>query len=1138
MTSSKDSLPIALKCLAQAVLAVILEVSAPAASGPDDARLQEILDTPDEQVFTGKFSHLLLEISAPQIRAFRESLEQGMVKQTLARRHSWKALGLADMRWAELDTPGFAAACKEGKMQDPHNGQLYAVMRQMESDVESSIRLYRDFGLDRNKNYWPPEFLTALAAKDPQRAVALFKELLEARRSTGDVTAIIRVWADHDPDAAWLAIANFPKTQQDELRPYWHALVCAAAARKDPAHARRLLDSVGSAADRSRIQDLFMRQLGVSDAVLALDFARKADTPGTWITFTLSVCYGTDDETLLRLLEVLPKEVLQPCLVAYFTRNENPLLPPLRHARLLPALPDKELRRAVILAITATKTDSNSSLPAAVADAAIAYGLDILSDKTPDLQRKLLFNAMLIKRPDVVLPWMFKLREVEWDEFASAATRCWPQARLAEATRRFIVSDNPRESAFGCKLAERWWRSDPVGAFPDVIAKLGMLLANNMDCKQMLTACGGDAKRVEALLATIPDRDARQTALTNFQQEMVEYLPPREALASLLAMLEQQDIRKLDGATGCVTGRKDPEMDALICGIPDSRQKDRDHLVAKRACHLASTGEEERALTLWRSVRDDAVLLTSVLLLNHYGVSVRLKDWADLLEMVAARPASSGKTPAIEELSRACVRYARDQALAIAGKTSSVELRNCLLVEIARRVQDKKLFVSGMDLVRRLPEDQENAEVHKAWRDVEACLDPVSAWQQAVKIGLETPDGLQLGRRVMERMARDEPKAALALLMKAGTFALREEFLSLITKGLATKDPASVFRIACDMPDRSGRETLLLAVSEWSKIDCKAACLACLQVIARDSSRRLLDIPLGIWLQSDADAAVLWIKGLADPAVRTIYLRYAAVRILSDNPEMSAGLYLDSPPDDASAALAGIISNQLAKDDYAKGCGFLLKVAREIPVGGVRSAWQEILVRWCEIDPATASAFLISQEKSPLTDFLNAGLGEKLLPRFKVPLAQWAHTPLLVTHPEDGMDAPVRQPKSLSALPSGSGREMMFAMEHGNLEGLARSIASGGEIPLELTDAFIQQEPGKSPLAANLAALNVALLQRDPAQALLAAIQLPGPEYDPLVCRILTSFASPIAADAAIKLIPNPADRQRVQAWRECVDIK
>ena len=417
-------------------------------------------------------------------------------------------------------------------------------------------------------------------------------------------------------------------------------------------------------------------------------------------------------------------------------------------------------------------------------------------------------------------------------------------------------------------------------------------------------------------------------------------------------------------------------------------------------------------------------------------------------------------------------------------------------------------------------------------------MDPVSAWQQAVKIGLETPDGLQLGRRVMERMARDEPKAALALLMKAGTFALREEFLILIAKGLATKDPATAFRIACDMPDRSGRETLGLAVSEWSKTDCKAACLACLQVIGRDSSSRLLDIPLGIWLQSDADAAVLWIKGLADPAVRTIYLRYAAARILADNPEMSAGLYLDSTPDDASAALAGIISNQLAKDDYTKACGFLLKVAREIPVGGVRSAWQEILVRWREIDPATASAFLISQEKSPLTDFLNAGLGEKLLPRFKVPLAQWTHTPLSVTHPEDGMDAPVRQPKPLSALPSGSGREMMFAMKHGDLEGLARSIASGGKIPLELTDAFIQQEPAKSPLAVNLAAVNVALLQRDSAQALLAAIQLPCPEYDPLVCRILTSFSSPIAADAAIKLIPNPTVRQRIQAWRECVDIK
>ena len=228
----------------------------------------------------------------------------------------------------------------------------------------------------------------------------------------------------------------------------------------------------------------------------------------------------------------------------------------------------------------------------------------------------------------------------------------------------------------------------------------------------------------------------------------------------------------------------------------------------------------------------------------------------------------------------------------------------------------------------------------------------------------------------------------------------------------------------------------------------------------------------------------------------------------------------------------------------------------------MRTSWQGILVRWFERDPASAASFLVSLEPSPLIDSLNAGLGDALLPRYAGPLAGWkSKLPAIQGSAENGMhdlreiarDSPEKVlpfVKSLAAahpesLPTVA-RQLEFpwsthpqhraAMigvlallpENERLRiasGMIRSKRAG---MIEWADAVIEPLAENSPIAVSLAAVTSALLERDPAKALRAAVELPTPEFDPLVCRILAAFRSRQEAAAA-----SPGDRA-ASAARAC----
>ena len=909
---------------------------------PADPRLKEILDLPDEQEFTGRFCKFLLEVPAPGFREFRNGLQQGMEEKSLSRRHAWRALGLADTRWVELDLPGYVSACKAGGMQIPADGKFHAVMRALETDPEAAMRWFVELGLDKNMGDAAAGFMARLAEMDPQRAVGFFMGLKEHSRFVAGAAAILRSWAKKDADAAWAGLKTWPQRaaepgvyppnpgETDNLR----AVVCGEVARKDPARAERLFESIESLPERARARKRFLRNLGTTHPELALEFALKWNTPAAWEDFTLAASYGTAGETLRRLLEVLPKEHVERCLVKFFTTDEDPLLPVFQHAGLVTILPDKALRHAMILAMLGTEDRHRRPLPVALTEVVFDNGLELLAGGIPDNVRLRILAVMVGRDYQVVLPWLRQLREAQWKPFVDDVARSWPDGRLADDTRRLLVGESPLELELGKKLAERWWDKDPVGAFPQVIGKHGAQLVYDIDFEQFLRGCGGDVTRMQEMLSSIPDEPARRVALERLKLWSLGSEPAAAVLAEVLEVLKQPgNIRDTDSACGLVAYHEDPGMDALIAGIPDERVADRDKLLAMRASYLMGKGAQDRALPLWRQVRDDRVWMVSFERFTSTGDPRRIRNWESLVEMVTARPASKERTAAIKSISGMIARHAQKEGLEIAGKTTCDELRAFLLTELAERIQDPKLYETGMRLVNGLPENEANSTVRPAWRMATVRIDPAAAWAQAVGLGLETEEGGRIGRMAIERLAQDDAKAALALLIQTGKSALRTEFFRPVALALVSRDPAAAFKSARMMPPDVSREILSSAVSAWAKTAPEEACRASWGIEQARLRDACLQNALRIWLDADVDAAVAWIKALDDPGFRQAGMNAAMEFLAQKHPVKAAALCLEFRPERELAGIAGVIASALAESDYEEACHFLTKAAVGADVG-------------------------------------------------------------------------------------------------------------------------------------------------------------------------------------------------------------
>lgn len=455
------------------LLPLLLTVVALHAAVPakDDAALAKLLDIPNGTQFTGAFARYLLELPPADLPAFRANLTVGLLEKKLPRRHAWNALGLTDTRWAETDAAGFIAACENGLKEVPPVGLRHALLRLAETDPDAAVRVWRDLKLDKDRNYHTVGLLGSLAAKDPQRAIALFKELPPPHHFSEPVAeAMIRAWLETGIDVAWQRLNELPPPPE-HLPHQRRVLVCATAARQDPAKAVGLLETVAAANERAAIQAGLFYHLSRDEAPLALDLACRINTAAAWQSFASRARFGTDENTLRQLLAVLPPKMLERSLTAFFTADD-PVAPAFSNARMLSLLPDAALRRTMIVAIAEVGEARMRPLPIAVVDAAAAIGPGVLDPPTPEPVAKKLLAGMLARNPLALLPWMLQLSEAEWRERSSRICFDWPISRLAEDAVTLLAGKPPRERELGGILAERWLSADPMAAFPVLLDQL------------------------------------------------------------------------------------------------------------------------------------------------------------------------------------------------------------------------------------------------------------------------------------------------------------------------------------------------------------------------------------------------------------------------------------------------------------------------------------------------------------------------------------------------------------------------------------------------------------------------------------------------------------------------------------------
>jgi len=992
-----------------------------------DPRLREILNTPAEITFTGGFAKILLDVPAADFAAFRAQLLKDLMSKELPRHRAGKALEMADNRWVEIDIPGFFNACKDKDARISHAAKVRATILLVDSDPQAAIRAFQELALHQNMGETAARFFVALASKDPKLSVQTYLDLDKEQKFRDGIAIIIRAWAKQDPAAAWDAVVALPpKVADPNISPshpgdtsHLRALVCAAAARKDEALATRLLESVDSEKDLARVRNFLISELAKTDPDLALAWTRKFNTPEIVSTFCGHVRWGTDEETLKKLIELAPKEQLRDYLLAFFTGSTDVLMPKFRYARLIPRVPDPKLRHEMILAIVAEaygkdfRSNTHTPLPSAVVDAILAEDTGLLAMTMPRPQRILIIRAILAKNTDLGLSWILGLSDEDWKDSRYDLSRIWPLSTLPAQVPQLISGKTPREAALAELLAERWWEKEPVAAFPHIREKYPNLIQHRFEPELFLKGCGGDLTKVRELLATVPDPAARAAALNQFAISAAEDSPPAEILSLVLERLKDPTVINADNECRPVTYHKSPEMDDLIAAMPDDRLEDRDLILRLRASALFAAGEEARANILRRKIHSDEEFFRSI---DSYMAPTKIKDWENLVATVAMRPASEQRTREFKEFASSLARYAPLAGIAVAGKTKEPEARALILIAIATTLENPKNLEAGLAVVRKLPENKETQPIHAAWRDAIARLDPAQGWEIAIERGLDTDDGRRLGVNAIDRLAGNDAKAALVLLLDAGPAGMRHEFLTPVARGLIATDPAAAFRTALAMPPQVRASLLQPVLTAWVKIDPPAACAASLEI---PGDHPFFDTCLREWLRADGLQAITWVESLENAEARDLGLRAVIPAIASKNLAEATKLFTENPSihNDATSSIA--IANSMAVRDYAAACRFLLEHGMTADIPKVASAIERHLLPWFAADPAAAAAFVKSLKPSPFTDVLSQNLRNRLLPRYRAALDGWNPPPAREFQRHDESDAAVTRAR-IQAMPEGA----------------------------------------------------------------------------------------------------------------------
>lgn len=897
-----------------------------------DPEFHGLFEVQQDLRFTSRFGAVLLEIPAADLPQFRETLAQDLSEKKFPQRHASRALGLTDTRWAESDTAGFIAATKAG-LKNPHYlGRLRAACLLLESDIDAAIQTARDFGLIQNAM---ADFSVQLVAKDPKRAFELYKDRASKDETTFPPYPMFIRWAELDATAAWTALNSL--TDKDRLKNHVSSLrksVSAHLARRDLATALRLIDSLDSPDAKAKTTREMLAAITQEDMPAALDICRKIDTKDAWLSFARFLHTSDDRETLRILLESLPAAHQEEGRAAFFTRNEEPVMPAFRNARLIPLLDDPALQRKILIALTeAHMGNAYEPMPDPVIDAALGMTADILAPSTPLPLRQHLLRYMLGRNPMKVLPWILSLSDAEWNTFREDIMRGWADSQFATDIPSLLTHDHPRAKAIGTQLIDGWMRSSPADAMPTAVRHAPQRIAKEMNFYTLHQQLGEDFLKAQTTLHEIADPAAQTAALRAYVLWSVGNLAVAQAKTMAGEYIQQFPDQDPKEILGRLAMRPEEEFDDAISSIPGMPEKDKDEKRSIRARGLLLKGEEKRAFKLLKDIRSDVAFFSALYYLNNNG-QVTITRWDEFLSLIAARPDTENQKDVIDLYTRKLVESQNEKAM-----------------QFVSRIRDKKLRTAFSTAVTlRTPPTKD-----------------ANTWERAVELGLATEAGRTMGMKAVRIMANQDPKITIKTLLKSGPDAMRLEFVQPVMEKLVTDDPAAAFAMLKSFPPQASGSSLSNVMTEWGRVDPRAACDAALSLIDENPNASFVNSTVDSWFRKDADSARAWVLSLPPGKGRLAALTSMVRHLSSSDPEQAAKLYLTEFKPPLTDFTASQIARELARYSYLAACQFLIGLDGKIEVRQITSTWQDILREWFATDPEAAGQFLGSLPESAFT---------------------------------------------------------------------------------------------------------------------------------------------------------------------------
>jgi hypothetical protein len=911
-------------------LLALLGCCLPALSFPtaDDPEFKELLELPSELRFTARFGSTLLEIPAAEIPAFRESLVRDLNDKKIPDNHASRAIRLTDTHWAESDTAGFLRAIEAGLKDPHHSARLRATCLLLDSDVDAAIRTACDFGF----SYGSMElFAEQLAAKDPQRAFALFTERAIDSKTAFSPVPMFLHWAETDADAAWTALNSLGENPR--LNHYLSSsrtAVAAHFARRDLPTALRLIDLLDPPHAKAETTRAMIASITRDDIPAALGICRKLDTKDAWLGFARSVHTPDDRETIRILLESLPTAHRNEGLAVFFS-YDDPVLPAFRNAQLIPLLKDPALRRKALLDLVETHmANAYKPMPDAVVDAALAMTADILGPATPLPQRQHLLRQMLRRDPMAVLPWILALSDAEYSSFQEDIRKAWPDERLAMDIPALLAHEHPRARAIGTRLLDDGLWSKPADVLAIAVRHAPERIAKEMNVYVLHKQMGEDFPNAEAQLREIADPAARTAALRAYALWSIGRLPPAQAKAMAQEYLQKnpkEDPKDILSTSRHAAGR----------GIrrrhrhhprPAGTGQGRETRPARPRTFPQERGTTRAPAPQGHPLRQRVLLRTLLPQQQRTGHHHALGRF----------PRPHRRTPRCA-YPKGCHRSLRPDARGKPERQAP---------QIVARVSNKKFRDAFSTAVALRTPPSKDADT----------------WARAIKLGLTTDAGRTLGVKAIRIMANQDPKSAINTLLQSGPDAMRPEFVQPVMEKLVLDDPPAAFALLKSFPSETSGASLSTILSEWSRIDPQAACQAAVSLPAENAARHL-GSTVESWLGQDAQAARSWIFSLPQGPARQAALTAMIQQLSSSAPHEAAELFLKefSPP--LSDSLANRIASGMSQTSYPAACQFLIGLDGKIEARRFSNTWLSILRDWSASDPDSAARFLESMPDSP-----------------------------------------------------------------------------------------------------------------------------------------------------------------------------